>query len=135
LALVLPPGVLRIVCDTDRLTQGDAQRRLAAAPSGTVVAAMAVGLGGRRRVRRLFRRAQVRVTNEYIVLPSWERPVVIVEDSSATLSWIWHNFATVPPGATRSAGPAHVAIVVNRRLPPRLLGALVPSRVIVGRLP
>ena len=134
LALVLPPSTLRIRLAAGRHGAAQLQRQLANTGAGTVVAATAGAPGSRRRLRQALTRAGVEVLHEYILLPSVDAPVVVVEDSTAALRWIWRNFVTVPPGATRTAGPMHLAILLSRRLPPRLLSALLPGRVAVGRV-
>jgi hypothetical protein len=131
LALVLPPDAVRIRCDDDRSPELDSCLRDVA--PGTVVAVATRRLGSRRRVRQAMRRQDVVICGEYLLLPSFECPVVVVEDCAEALAWVWHNFATVPPGATSTAAPLNLGFALARRLPPRMLSGLIWSRVTVGR--
>ena len=134
LSVLVPDDCVRIRLTGGRSGTAIASRRFSEAPPGTVVAAADGRLGSRRRIRRMFRKAGIELVDEYVVLPSLDSPVMVVQDSSTTMLWSWRNYLTVPPGAARSAGPAYLAISLARRLPPGVLGALLPHRLTVGRV-
>ncbi len=133
-ALLVPEPAVWVRLASGRQAAGQLQQELATSTAGTVVAATAAAPGGRGRLRRVLKRAGVEITHEYVLLPSVDAPVLIVEDSATALRWIWRNFVTVPPGVTRKAGPLHLAILLARRLPPGLHGALLPGRLTVGKV-
>jgi hypothetical protein len=133
-ALLVPESAVRVRLEPGRKAAAHLQQELATSAAGTVVAATATAPGARGRLRRALKQAGVEITHEYVLLPSLDAPVLIVEDSAAALRWIWRHFVTVPPGVTRKAGPLHLAILLARRLPPRAYGALIPGRLTVGRV-
>jgi hypothetical protein len=134
LSVLVPDDCIRIRLTGGRSSTAIANRRISEASPGTVVAAADGRLGSRRRIRRMFQNAGVELVDEYVVLPSLDSPVIVVQDSSTTMLWSWRNYLTVPPGAAWSAGPAYLAISLARRLPPGVLSAVLPQRLALGRV-
>jgi hypothetical protein len=106
--------------------------RLRALPRNAPVVLLAPGRGGRRRLRRLARRAGLAVHAEYVALPSLATPVALTQVRPGPLRWTARTVLTVPSGVTRAHGPAWVAIRLVRAVP-RLLGVPAGGRVLVGR--
>lgn len=101
-------------------------------PSGTPVALLSDRVGSRDRLRRLARRAGVRIERELVVVPSTTSPIVTLDDTEAAVRHFWTSVAAVPPGLTWTGAPATVALLAARHAPWRCTGAALPGRVLVG---
>jgi hypothetical protein len=106
--------------------------RLRALPRNAPVVLLAPGRGGRRRLRRVARRAGLAVDAEYVALPSLATPVALTQVRPGPLRWTARTVLTVPSGVTRLHQPAWLAIRLVRAVP-RLLGVPAGGRVLVGR--
>jgi hypothetical protein len=106
--------------------------RLRALPRNAPVVLLAPGRGGRRRLRRVARRAGLAVHAEYVALPSLATPVALTQVRPGPLRWTARTVLTVPSGVTRAHRPAWAAIRLVRAVP-RLLGLPAGGRVLVGR--
>jgi hypothetical protein len=89
----------------------------------------------RRRLRRVARDLGVVVEREFVVLPTIERPMVVIDDVEAAVRHFWTAVATVPPGLAFTALPASALLGLARRAPWRWTGAITPGRVVIGRRP
>ncbi|MEU4396538.1 hypothetical protein [Kribbella sp. NPDC023855] len=87
----------------------------------------------RRRLRRLARELSIEIEREFIVLPTLERPIVLIDDTGPAVRHFWSTIATVPPGLAVSALPASALLSVARRLPWSWTGGVAPGRAVVGR--
>lgn len=108
---------------------------LRALPSRTPVLLTDSRPGARRRLRRVARKAGVRVQRECVVLPSLRAGLFVADDVPLTVSWLCRSALTVPPGTTWLAAPVDLAIRALSRLPWWVLGAIAPGRVVSGRMP
>ncbi|GAA3121624.1 hypothetical protein JOF29_006655 [Kribbella aluminosa] len=86
----------------------------------------------RHRLRRTAKELGVVLEREFVVLPTLDRPMVVVDDVEEAVRYFWTAVATVPPGFA-FAVPASAALGLARRAPWRWTGALAPARVVVGR--
>ncbi|NUR99588.1 MAG: hypothetical protein HOV67_30550 [Kribbellaceae bacterium] len=86
----------------------------------------------RRRLRRAARELGVVLEREFVVLPTLDRPMVVVDDVEEAVRHFWTAVATVPPGLA-FAVPASAMLALARLTPWRWTGALAPARVVVGR--
>lgn len=134
------PAPVRLLVDADAVVV-DARDRCPARDLGAEDVASSVVLvdgrpGARGRLRRRAARLGLRIEREYVLLPTARRATFVAEDHATTLSWVWRNLATVPPGVSRPglAVDALVRLVAGLRLVPRL-GSVVPGRVVVARRP
>lgn len=89
----------------------------------------------RRRLRRVARDLGIMLEREFVVLPTIDRPMVIIDDVQAAIRHFWTTMATVPPGLVLTALPASALLSLARRAPWRWTGAIVPGRVAIGRRP
>lgn len=89
--------------------------------------------GSRLRLRRRAARLSLQISREYVVLPSWHRAFLVVEDHPSTFAWAWANLATIPPGLSRGSWLAEVVVRggCNVRLQAQA-GNLVPGRVVIA---
>jgi hypothetical protein len=89
----------------------------------------------RRRLRRVARDLGVVLEREFVVLPTIERPMVVIDDVEPAIRHFWTAVATVPPGLAFTAVPASALLGLARRAPWRWTGAITPGRVVIGRRP
>jgi hypothetical protein len=89
----------------------------------------------RRRLRRVARDLGVVLEREFVVLPTIERPMVVIDDVEAAIRHFWTAVATVPPGLAFTAVPASALLALAQRAPWRWTGAITPGRVVIGRRP
>ena len=68
------------------------------------------------------------------MLPTLVSPIVIVDDTETSVTYLWESVATVPPGMARTAVPAAMGLWLVRVLPWSWTGALAPGRVVVGKV-
>jgi hypothetical protein len=101
-------------------------------PTGTSVALISGTPWARFRLRRRAHRAGIRIDRELIVLPSTASPVVVLDNSETAVRHFWSTVAAVPPGVTWANAPASLLLLLTRRLPWRLTGAIAPCRVMIG---
>ena len=121
--LLVPTGSA-IVMAADRKAAVAEARAL---PSGTPVA-----LVGGRRLRRLARRARLRVRVVYVALPSLDTPVAITTVAPHALRWTARTVLTVPSGVTRLHAPLWLAVRLVGALPRLLAWVPAGDRVVVG---
>jgi hypothetical protein len=89
----------------------------------------------RRRMRRVARELGVVLEREFVVVPSVDRPLVVVDDTREAIRHFWTAVATVPPGLTLATVPASALLGLARLAPWRWTGAVAPGRVVIGRRP
>jgi hypothetical protein len=87
----------------------------------------------RRRLRRLAAELGIVLEREFVVLPTVERPLMVIDDTKEAVRFFWTAVATVPPGLALTAVPASALLGIARRAPWRWTGALAPGRVVIGR--
>lgn len=133
LEVIAPVGARRVDVVPGRAERRAAWREVGALPAGTPVVLCDPRPGARARCRRFADRAGLVPGRSYLALPSLRRRLVLVEDGSEPLRYACSALLAVPPGTTRLAAPLGAALMLLR-LPVvwRLLGAVVPGRVVVG---
>ena len=131
--VISPAGAL--CADLDRSAAGRRSlgRTLRALKPGTVVVLRATGPLARRRCRGLAAAARLELEREYLAFPSAAAPAFLVEDASAPIGLFVESLLVAPP-RTAASVPLEGALGVMRGLKLwRLVRALAPGRVIVGR--
>jgi hypothetical protein len=118
-----------------RLLRDPTVEQVRRAGPGEPLALVTDRLLGRRRLRRLARRAGLIVERELLVLPGTRRALVTIDEHPAAVRLLWDNVAAVPPGLTWSSLPVGLALRLARRLPWHWTGSLVGGHVLVGRRP
>lgn len=124
-----------VLVDVPRSRRGrrSARRRIYALPTGTPVVLVGRAVGARRRCRQLARAAGVRLTREYVPLPSARSPAYLVEDAPGPWRYFWSNVVTIPPGSPARTASTEAFLRVARHLSRgKLLAALAPGRVAIG---
>jgi hypothetical protein len=122
--LLVPRGsvIVRVGDRTAVITQ------IRALPSGTPVAFV-----GCRGLRRLARRAKVRVSATYVALPSLSTPVAITKVAPESLRWTARSILAVPSGIARWHALLWVAVLLIRALPRLLACVPTSNRIMIGR--
>lgn len=93
-------------------------------------------MGSRLWLHRRAARLGLIVESEYLVLPTWGHASFVVDAHPDVLAWFMSNLATVPPGLSRGARVAGVALdLCSRPGLLRWLGLLAPGSLVVGRRP
>jgi hypothetical protein len=124
--LLCPPGAVEIDLSTGPVD-------VEPLPLGLTVVLRAQRLFSRRRLRKAARELGVVVEREFVVLPSVENAMVVIDDTAEAIRYFWSAVATVPPGLAFTAVPASAVLGLARLLPWRLTGAAVPGRIVIGR--
>jgi hypothetical protein len=125
--VVAPAGAVRLDVDL--------RGRTSPAPARGAVALCASGPFARWRVRRAAARAGVALEREYLALPSAGSPAFLVEDAPGPIDYFRVRILTAPPGTSRLGAAADLAVQAVQHAPRRLVGALAPGRVAIGRRP
>ena len=123
--------------DVDRSAAGRRSlgRALRDLTPGTVVVLRATGPFARRRCRSVAAAARLELEREYLAFPSAAEPAFLVEDASAPIGVFVRSLLVAPP-RTAASLPLEGAFGVMRGLNLwRLVRALAPGRVVVGRRP
>jgi hypothetical protein len=130
---VAEPGTVRVEVPRAPRARRAELVRLGGVAAGTPVALLASGPGAIGRCRRFAARAGVAVDRAYLAFPSATAPAYLVEDAACTVR-VFTKTMLVAPLSARFATPMMLAVAVLRWLSPwRLLRALAPGRVVVGR--
>lgn len=131
--LVSPAGAIRIDLRRSRAGRDDALRYVRELPMGSGVVLCASAPGAARRCRRFAAEAGVALEREYLTFPSASEPAYIVEAARAPLELFIRSVLVAPPAIPFSGAIGAGLAVVRRTRPSRLLRALAPGRIVVGR--
>jgi hypothetical protein len=127
--VVAPPGAVRVGLARRRGARSD----VSGLPAGTPVVLVAGAPGALRRCRAFAAAANVAVEQQYLAFPSAQTPAYLVEDHPASLGLFVKTILAAPPGGVL-VWPLAAGVAVLRAFHPwRLLRALAPGRVVVGR--
>lgn len=108
------------------------QRAAAVAELRSLPATTRVALVGGRGLRRVARRAHVRIDAEYVVLRSLETPIAITQVAHEPLRWTTSTMLTVPSGISRGHALIWQAVRLVRAVPRLLAWAPAGDRIVVG---
>lgn len=131
--VVGPPGAIRIDLGRSRSSRRAALRTVMNLPRGAAVVLCAPAPGSARRCRAFAAHAGLELEREYLAFPSASAPAYLVEAAPPAVRVFAQTVLVAPPGV-RFSGPAAAALALVRALDPwRLLRALAPGRVVLGR--
>jgi len=122
----------RLLVPADAVVVDAGPPRAAVRQVRALPAQASVVLTGGRRLRWLARRARVRVTAEYVALPSLATPVAIARCQPSALRFTARTVLTVPSGVTRRHLPIWLAVRLIRAVPRLLRRAPAGDRLILG---
>jgi hypothetical protein len=130
--ILAPDGAVRIELPRSSRARHVAEQRCAGLPSGAVVVLVDARPGSRRRIRRWAGRAGVRLSREYLALPSLRRPAYLVEDAPQSIAYFASAIMTVPPGWPWLASLGEAAVRLAALSPAMKLAGTLGGRVAVG---
>jgi hypothetical protein len=122
----------RLLAAPDAVVVRAAASRAAVAQLRALPPATPVAVVGGRSARRVARRGRVRITAEYLALPSLATPVAITEITGPSLRWTARTVLTVPSGVTRPHALLWLAVRLVKAVPRLLTWAPAGERVVVG---
>jgi hypothetical protein len=102
-------------------------------PAGTPVVMLASAPGAARRTRAFASRAGVKLEREYLAFPSAAAPGFLVEDGPASVHTFVDSFLVAPPRSPLSTSIDRGLGLLRAMKAWRLVRALAPGRVMVGR--
>jgi len=127
-----PAERFRLLTAPDAVVVRAAASHAAVAQLRALAPTTPVAVVGGRRARRVARRGRVRITAEYLALPSLATSVSISEITQASLRWTARTVLTVPSGVTRTHALFWLAVRLAQGVPRLLALAPAGERVVVG---
>jgi hypothetical protein len=128
-----PTGAVRVEIGRSRAARRDGEREVRDLPAGTPVVLAAPGPGSARRCRRFAARTDVMLDREFLALPSLAAPAYLVEDAREPVEVFLKTVLVTPPGVPLTGLVDRVLGIVRALRPLRVIRALAPGRVAVGR--
>ncbi len=114
-------------------SKGEAASRIRRLPAGTPVVLSASGPAATRRCRSFATRAGVELEREFLAIPTARAPGCLVEDAPGPVGTFVRT-VLVAPQDTRLGPVLDAGLALLRALASlRLLRAIVPGRIVVGR--
>lgn len=131
--VVSPPGAVRLDLARSHSKRRTLQERVRELPEGTPVVLVASAPGAIRRCRTFATEAEIELEREYLAFPSAVAPAYLVEDAPAPLGVFVRTVLALPFRSAWSA-PIEAGMTLLRALSPwRLMRAISPGRIVVGR--
>jgi len=131
--VVSPPGAVAIEVHRSRAQRERALSHARALPATTPVTLVTAAPGAARRGRRFAAQAGIAAERHYLAFPSAVAPGLLVEDVRPAIRAFAQSVLMVPPRAPLATAVGAVVGVVRVVRPWRVIRALAPGRVIVGR--
>lgn len=126
-------GAVHVELPRSRAGRGASAAAVRELGAGTPVVLSASAPGAAGRCRAFASAAGIAVERDYLAFPTAAAPAYLVEDAPAPVLRFVANVLMAPP-RTRFALPMEVGLGLLRRLKSwRLVRALAPGRVVVGR--
>ena len=131
--IVSRPGTVRVDLGRSARRREAALRMVRELPTDADVVLCASAPGAARRCRAFAAESGLALEREYLAFPSAAAPAYLVEDAPAPVGVFMKAVLVTPPGI-RLSGPVDACLTLARTLSPwRLVRALAPGRVAVGR--
>jgi len=132
---VTPPGSTRFNVPASTAARRRLRHQVRNLPPGASVVLSCAALGSRRRCRQFARDAGIEILREYVAIPAVDSPTCYIEDSGAALRHFFTELVTLPKGSAALSAPLQAMKGVARTFfPATLVGAVVPIRIVVGRV-
>jgi hypothetical protein len=130
---VSPPGAVRVELQRARAKRRAVTQRVRGLEPGTHVVVSASAPRALARCRTFAAEAGVELEREYLAFPSAAAPAYLVEDAPWSVGVFVKDVLVAPPRSALAL-PIEAALRLLRVLSPwRLIGAVAPGRVVVGR--
>lgn len=131
--VVSPAGAIRVDLARSFAKRRTLRERVRDLPEGTPVVLVASAPGAIRRCRTFATEADIELEREYLAFPSAVAPAYLVEDAPAPLGVFVRTVLAFPFRSAWSA-PIEAVVTLLRALSPwRLMRAIAPGRIVVGR--
>jgi hypothetical protein len=131
--VVSPDASLRVDLRRTRPGRRAQSHAIRDLPAGTPVVLFAAAPGAVGRCKSFASDAGIELEREYLAFPSAAAPGYLVEDAPASVGTFLNTFLAAPPRIPFS-GPLEAGLSLLRRLGSwRLIRAIAPGRVAVGR--
>jgi hypothetical protein len=131
--VISPPGAVRVDVHRSAAGRRRALRSVRALPTGTPVVLLTPAPGAIRRCRAFAARAGIVAEREFLAFPSAAAPGCLVEDAGPAIVVFAQSILVAPPGAALAGAIEAVLGPLRAVRPWRLIRALAPGRVVVGR--
>jgi hypothetical protein len=128
-----PPGAVEVPMPRSAARRRRLADDIRELPAGTPVVVVTPAPGAARRSRAFATRAGVQLEREYLAFPSAAAPGFLIEDAPATVRTFVDAFLVAPPRPVLSTAIDAVLGLLRAVRPHRLVRALAPGRVVVGR--
>ena len=133
LRVVSPAGAIRVELGRSARGRQRALRQVRELPLGSDLVLCVPGPGAAWRCRRFAAEGGVAIEREYLAFPSAGAPAYLVEVERGPVQAFIRSVLVAPPEIPFS-GQIAVALALVRRVSPwRLIRALAPGRIAVGR--
>lgn len=131
--VVSPVGTVRVDLARSSAKRRTLREQVRELPAGTPVVLAASAPGAIRRCRTFATDAGIELEREYLAFPSALAPAYLVEDAPAPLA-VFVRTVLVFPFRSAWFAPIEAGMTLLRALSPwRLLRAMAPGRIVVGR--
>ena len=129
------PGSIRFSVPASVAARQRLRHRVRNLPPGAPVVLSCAALGSRQRCRRFARDAGIEILREYVAMPSVDSPTCYIEDLRPSLLYFFTELMTLPRGGSALSAPLQVIKTMARTFfPATLVGAVVPIRIVLGRV-
>jgi lipopolysaccharide/colanic/teichoic acid biosynthesis glycosyltransferase len=133
--LLTRPSAIQIELPASSASRHHLQRQVRELAPGTEVVVSCTALTSHWRTRRFAREAGIDVVREYVAIPGMAPPTCYVENTPLTLRHFFTQVSVLPGGGpTVSALLAAAKQAARFVFPAALIGALAPTRLMVGRV-
>jgi hypothetical protein len=131
--VVSPHDALRVDLGRSRVERDRLKQRIRELPCGSPVVLVASAPGAIRRCRSFAAAANVHLESEYLAFPSAHTPAYLVEDDPAPVRFFVRTILVAPPRHAFARPLAAVLGLLRVVRPWRLIRAIAPGRLAVGR--
>ena len=133
--LLTSPSAIQIDLTASAASRHEMQRQVRDLLPGTEVVLSCTALTSHWRTRQFARDAGIDIVREYVAIPRMAPPTCYVENTPLTLRHFFTEVSVLPGGGpTISALLAAAKQAARFVFPATLIGALAPTRLIVGRV-
>ena len=131
--VISPAGAVRVDLGRSAAKGRALRQRTRDLPAGTPMIMFASAPTAVRRCRAFASATGIEVEREYLAFPSARTPAYLVEDAPAPVGVFVKTVLVAPPGSAL-ATPVSAGLSILRAFTPwRLIRAIAPGRVAVGR--
>jgi hypothetical protein len=128
-----PPGAVEVPVPRSAARRRRLASTIRELPAGTPVVVLTPAPRAARRSRAFATKAGVHLEREYLAFPSAAAPGFLIEDAPATVRAFVDSFLVAPPRSRLSAAIDAALGLLRAVRPYRLIRALAPGRVVIGR--